>query len=104
MATTHIAFVPVGVNYVQNILDAPVMPPSSAQTITPIATNTASTATAPSSGGPLYCRVATDTQIYIAFGSSPDATVAASRVMMPANTVATFRVQPGDKAAVATAP
>lgn len=104
MATTHIAFVPVGVNYVMNIPDAPVMPPTATQTLTPIATNTASTAAAPASGAPLYCRVATDTQIYIAFGAAPDATVAGTRVMMPANTVATFRVQPGDKAAVATAP
>lgn len=70
--------------------------------------NGSTTAVAPG-GPPIVCRVSTDTAVYVAFGTTPDATATASttatgaKIYMPAGTVDYFVVQPGDKGAVATA-
>jgi hypothetical protein len=74
-----------------------------AESIAPTTSNAATTAVAPSAIGtrkPL-CRVATDTTVYVSFGSAPNATSDAKRFLCPAG-VSFFFVKKGDKAAVAT--
>ena len=66
----------------------------------PSGTNAATTAVA--LGNHNYCRVATDTAVYVSFNAAPNAGTDASRFMMPANTVAFFRISPGYKGAVIT--
>ena len=65
----------------------------------PTGTSAATTAAANASQG--FCRVATDTAVYVTFASSPTASSTAG-FLVPANTVSVFRVQSGDKAAVIT--
>lgn len=70
------------------------------ETKTPSGASSATTAAAHASQN--TCRVATDTAIYVAFGSSPTASSSAG-FLVPANGVEYFRVNSGDKAAVITA-
>lgn len=77
---------------------ATTLPTSEAKT--PSASNQQTTAAATSRQN--ICRVATDTAVYVAFGASPDATVATARYFMPANTVEYFAVIAADKGAVVT--
>lgn len=65
------------------------------QTITGSSTATTQAATA----GQPFCRIAVDTESYVAFGASPDA-AATPRALMPANSVEYFRLRPGDKVAI----
>lgn len=57
--------------------------------------------TAAATAGQSLCRVATDTAVYVTFGSAPTAT-STTGFMVPANGVEYFRVNTGDKAAVIT--
>jgi hypothetical protein len=74
------------------------------ETITPTAGNQQTTATAPNVGRRPVAQVATDTAVYVAFGTNPNATTAGTRFMVPANQVVRVLVNAGDKAAVVTAP
>jgi hypothetical protein len=102
MAVTQFAFSRIanpGTGYIPIALaDANV----SSEQKTPSASNQQTTVSAPLVGEPCMCSVATDTAVYVAFGSSPDATNTALRFFMPANTARSFVVKAGDKAAVAT--
>jgi hypothetical protein len=72
------------------------------ETIAPTSSNAVTTLTAPGVGESPIARVATDTLVYVSFGTAPDATSDDGRVLLPANTVAFFVVNKDDKAAVAT--
>lgn len=67
--------------------------------IAPSGVNQQTTATAAELG---VARVATDTAVYVAAGSNPNATNTETRQFLPANTVAWIGVAKGDKIAVAT--
>jgi hypothetical protein len=73
------------------------------ETIVPSGSNQQTTVTAPALGQRPVAQVATDTLVYVAFGSSPDATNTGQRIMVPANQVVRVLVNAGDKAAVSTA-
>lgn len=66
---------------------------------TPSSSSAATTAAANASQN--VCRVATDTAVYVAFGSAPTAS-STGGALCPANTVTFHRVSSGDKAAVIT--
>lgn len=73
------------------------------ETITASGSNQQTTATMPDLGGVQgFVRVATDTAIYVSFGTNPNATTDTARLMVPANAVEYFAVAAGAKAAVAT--
>jgi hypothetical protein len=102
MALTHFAFGKAA-NFGTGVLD--VMNDNedlTSEGLTPGAANQQTTAVAPNVGGRAMCQVATDTAVYVAFGTAPNATNAALRFFMPANTIARFSVAAGDKAAVVT--
>lgn len=64
---------------------------------------TASASNQQSSAGTLpIVRVATDAAIYVAIGTSPDATVTTGRLWMPASSVEYFQIEIGNKVAVIT--
>lgn len=67
----------------------------------PSGSNAATAAAATASQN--VCRVATDTAVYVSFGSAPNAGTDTIRFFLPANAVEYFRVKSGDKAAVITA-
>ncbi len=97
--TTHIAFgraSALGERLLALVSDASL----TSETVAPAAT---STATAPDLGGdaPL-AMVTTDTAVYVAFGTAPNAG-ANPRFFVPANSVTFFVVKKGYKAAVAAA-
>ena len=70
------------------------------ETITSSASNQATTA---DSNAHNVCRVATDTDVYVSFGTAPDATSDSNRFLMPANSVEYFRVALDTKGAVVNA-
>ena len=96
MALTQFAFCPVG----EDAHDIPYAGGAVVESKTPSGTSGATTAVAPASAK--FCRVATDTQVYVSFGSAPNAGTDTVRFLCPANTVNWFRVSAGDKAAVIT--
>jgi hypothetical protein len=107
LAKTQIAF-----GFVLNNQDATTAPamlrtPAGCEDITPAGTSTTTTKTADSShfsgDHQPCCRVATDTQVYVSFGTAPNATNDAERFLIPAGAVEYFYVKDGDKAAVVTA-
>jgi len=69
---------------------------------TPSGTAGATTAAAPDDGGQCLCRVSTDTQVYVSFGSAPNAGTDAIRFLLPVGATEVFAVNPGDKASVIT--
>lgn len=71
------------------------------ENMTPTATSAPTTAS--SAGGQSTCRVATDTAIYVSFGTAPNATSDTVRFLVPAGAVEYFRVQGGYKAAAVLA-
>ena len=95
MATTQFAF--TNLFGVVPTMDAAV---TTTENKTPSGTSAATT-NASTSSQPL-CRVATDTQVYVSFGSAPDASSDAVRFFLPAGAVEYFRVNPGSKGAVVT--
>ena len=104
MATTVITF--GSMITVINGNQAPLMDASTfvSETITPTSSNQQTTQVAPSANIAI-ARVATDTAVYVAFGTSPNAlTSTAARAMIPAGGVDYFFVVAGQKAAVVNAP
>lgn len=71
------------------------------ETETPSGSN-AATAAAARADQP-FCRVATDTDVYVSFGTAPNASTDTIRFLLPAGSVEYFRVPAGSKAAVITA-
>ncbi len=107
MAKTQIVFGYVLNN--QNATSAPAMlsTPINCEDIAP---SEASAATTKAADGTQFdsnhrpcCRVVTDTQIYVSFGSAPNAGTDAERFLIPAGGIEYFYVKDGDKAAVVTA-
>lgn len=100
MALTHFAFGRVGAVTGGSLIPVMLNPPA-AEGIAPSGSNQQTTATSPSGG---ICRVATDTAVYVAFGSNPNAlSGTGSRYYVPADSVEYFQVSEGHKAAVVTA-
>jgi hypothetical protein len=104
---THFAFVRVGVLTSHgNVPGLRTYSPISGETITASASNQQTTVTAPDtpSQGEVFCRVATTVDVYVAFGSNPNAeTGTGTRFLVPLSAVEYFAVAPGYKAAVVTA-
>lgn len=99
------AFVRVGVEYAgRSNIPVAIASSVTSENIASSASNQQTTATAPAALGDAICRVATDTAVYVAFGSNPNAlTGTAARFYLPANAIEYFRVSVGDKAAVVNA-
>jgi len=97
MALTQFAFCAVGNDLDMAVYNAGAQVEAKAPTGTSAATTAAATATQN------VCRVATDTQVYVSFGSSPNATSDTIKFLVPAGQVSFFRVASGNKAAVVTA-
>lgn len=95
MALTQIAFVAV-----DGLPPAPYAGGAAVESLTPSGSNSASTAAAKASQN--VCRVATDTAIYVSFGSAPNAGTDTVRFYVPAGSIEYFRVGEGNKAAVIT--
>lgn len=96
MALVHVAFGGVGTDVPSfYVLGAAV------ESVTPSGTNATTTLVA--LANQRVCRVATDTQIYVSFGSAPNAGTDTVRFLVPAGGVEYFRVSTGDKAAVIAA-
>lgn len=96
MAATQFAFVSIS-------SDAEAIPFTAGATVeteTPSGSNAATTAEADATQR--FCRVATDTLVYVSFGAAPNAGTDTIRFLMPANSVSFFRVSAGDKGAVIT--
>ncbi len=106
MAKTQIVFGYVLNN--QSSTSAPLMlrTPVNCEDIAPSATSAATTKTADGTqfnrNHQPCCRITTDTQIYVSFGTAPNATSDAERFLIPAGSVEYFYVKDGDKAAVVT--
>lgn len=106
MALTSFTFGKVGHNVGGGSMPALVVDGTTQTTenIAPVAGNTQTTATASTvMGGLCGCRVTTDTNVYVSFGSNPNATSDTSRVLVLANQVEYFFILSGYKAAAATA-
>ena len=103
MATTHFAFGAALSNESAN--PVPAMQTTGGgivtEALTPSGSNQQTTGSAPSatSRTPI-CRIATDTQVYVSFGSNPNASSDTVKFLIPANAIEYFYVKPGDKAAV----
>jgi hypothetical protein len=97
MALTQIAFCQVG--FLRYGAALPITDGESAvsQTLTPSGSNQQSAASATP-----FVRVATDTAIYVAIGTAPDATVSTARFWLPANSVEYFQIEIGNKVAIVT--
>lgn len=102
MALTHFAFSRLGNFGTGYVEGTPVDEDVVSAGIAPTGSNQQTSITAPAIGERCVARVATDTAVYVAFGTSPDASTAAARWFCPANTVSFFSVAPGDKGAVIT--
>lgn len=99
MALTQFCFGRVSAFSAGALIPAMTNPPSS-EGIAPSGSNQTTTAVAVENG---VCRVATDTSVYVAFGSAPNAlSGTSSRFFVPAGVVEYFVVATGHKAAVVT--
>ena len=96
MAVTQVAFGAVGTDVPSFFVGG-----ATVETLTPSGSSAASTAAAAASQ--MVCRVATDTQVYVSFGSAPNAGTDTVRFFMPANATRYFRVSTGHKGAVIAA-
>lgn len=103
MALTHITFGRADASAGGSLTPAMIAGTFSSEGIVPSGSNQQTTVTAPTSGSIKVCRVATDTAVYVAFGSNPNASTGTSaRAFIPANAVEYFVVNASDKAAVVT--
>lgn len=105
MALTHFTFGRADASFSGSLTPAMVAGTFSSEGIAPSASNQQTSVTAPTTpaSGVKVCRVATDTAVYVAFGSSPNAsTSTTARAFMPANSIEYFVVNASDKAAVVT--
>ncbi len=104
MPATQFAFVQVGVGYGSSNIPVPIASSVTSETITPSASNQQTTATAPTGIPEVMVRVATDTAVYVAFGTNPNAlTGTSARFLVPAGGVEYFRVNAGNKCACVNA-
>ena len=107
MATTQISFGIVG-QPVGREVPAMVAESVVSESITPSGSNQQTTIAA-RGGDPVLderntmARIATDTTVYVSFGSAPDAVNDANRLLIPAGGVEYLFVRPGYMAAVVTA-
>ena len=101
MAITHFTFCEVGQVTFNAQIPAAKAASFSSEGIVPSGSNQQTTAAAATSGKlSLVCRVATDTAVYVAFGSNPNAlSGTGTRALLPAGAVDYFIVAAGDKAA-----
>lgn len=103
MATTTVTFGKIAKDFPAMIAST-----MTSETITPTSSNQQTTATAltdPLKNGDLVANVATDVQVYVAFGSNPNAlTGTGTRKMIPAGGDAYFVVNASDKCAITLAP
>jgi hypothetical protein len=104
MALTQITFGLVGAQNKASHLPAMLATGTqSSEDIVPSGSSQATTIAAPNVADVLpFARVATDTDVYVAFGTAPVATSATTRFFVPAGSVEYFAVKAGDKAAVGT--
>lgn len=72
------------------------------ENLTPSSTAQATTIAAPSVTGNWGARIATDTMVYVSFGTAPVAGTDSVRFLVPANQIAFFLVPAGYKASVIT--
>lgn len=100
MPTTNVEFIKIGATSFSVPLPINKATSVVSQTFTPSSSNQQSAA------APLaFVRICTDTAIYVAFGSNPNAvTSTTARFMMPAGSVDYFEMTIGDKVAICTAP
>ncbi len=96
MALTQFAFCSVGADNEIAVYNGG----STVESEAPSGSNAATTAAATATQN--FCRVATDTAVYVSFGSAPNAGTDTIRFFVPANSVQLFRVASGDKGAVIT--
>ena len=94
MATTQFAFCSINADIDGAIFNQG----ATVESKTPTTSTSATTAAA--RADQKVCRVSTDTLVYVSFGAAPNAGTDTIRFLVPANTVALFRVSTGDKAAV----
>ena len=103
MATTTVTFGKIAKDFPAMIASSMV-----SETLTPTSSNQQTTAVAPADtlkNGDIVANVATDAQIYVAFGTNPNAlTSTGARKMIPAGGDAYFVVNAGDECAVTLAP
>lgn len=103
MATTTVTFGRIAKDFPALIASSMV-----SETITPTSANQQTTAVAPTDvlkNGDIVANVATDVQVYVAFGTNPNAlTGTGTRKMLPAGSDVYFVVNGGDKCAVTLAP
>ncbi len=102
MALTHFAFGRVDAQAASALI--PVMNTVFAsEAVTPSGSNQTTTAAASSTLGTHICRVATDTAVYVSFGSTPNAGSDTRRFFVPAGAVEYFTVNASEKGAVINA-
>ena len=75
--------------------DVPAVFSQNCKSETVVATGTAASTTETSDPAHNACRVATDAAVYVSFGTAPNASTDASRFMLPAGAVDTFRIGSG---------
>lgn len=105
MALTHFTFGQAGQHWNNSQIPAMLSTSFTSEGVASSASNQQTTATAGSDDGVVYvCRVATDTAVYVAFGSNPNAdSGTGTRAYMPAGCVEYFIVPASAKGAVVTA-
>lgn len=96
MASTQFAFGVVADDLPSFYFDG-----STVELKTPTASSSPTTAAA--SATQSVCRVTSDVQVKVSFGTAPNAGTDAGALLIPAGTTEYFRVKSGDKAAVITA-
>lgn len=96
MALTQFAFMAV-----EGMFPAGYAGGATVESETPSGSHVATAAAANASQN--VCRVATDTQVYVSFGTAPNAGTDTIRFLVPAGSVEYFRVSSGSKASVITA-
>lgn len=97
MATTQFAFMQVE----SRSVPCGVVDDSVCESKTPTASSSPTTAVATAAQS--VCRVATDTQVMVSFGTAPNATSDSIKFLIPAGAVEYFVVQSGWKADAVTA-
>lgn len=95
MAVTQFAFGAVNADIPSMFAEG-----ATVETETPSGSNSATAAAATASQP--FCRVATDTAVYVSFGAAPNAGTDTIRFFIPAGSVEYFRVAAGSKGAVIT--
>ena len=105
MSSTQFAFGAVKSNSTRTNAMAMIASSITSETKTPSGSTASTTAVAADPGGGYLpvCRVATDTQVKVSFGTAPNAGTDATAVLLPAGAVEYFIVAVGDKGAVITA-